>query len=236
MAYILTKTIEPSKKINRSEFGYIKGVFSPSEGNNIWKKWFDFDVTERAPKQTKENLEYVAKVFNKIYLASSMPMITSWNAHAFYMKNVNRLIKKCVFVRLRRETKYIILSVLKARKELNGNIDKWWSLNPKETQDRKSKGVYEQVALQILAIEKRIDDCLSQNEIQCIEVDYPQLCENPKEILERIKEKIIQEGIPLRKRENVVLPGMKASTPNIENKIEMEIERAINKAKMILNY
>lgn len=175
----------------QSFYGYEKGLVSPSEANSFWSKWLGMNVDESRSQINLENKEYISKYFKYRYKLTNKPFLSAWNAHAFYLKELNNFIKNRLFIHVLRDPLENALSILNARNRLKGSIEQWWSLKPAECNEKYFENPFYQVMAQIYYTNYRIEKLKDDS---FLTLNYTDICSCPLEVVNNIAELLNSKG------------------------------------------
>ncbi len=165
-----------------NEYGLMKGFFAPSESAGVYKLWF-------------ENKKFYKK--NKKFIQDSVYSLSNMQNGPFLSKNMNNTVRleqiysmfpDALFVHLERDIIYTAQSILIARKNINKNIDKWWSTKPLSFDQLVHYDPYTQVLRQSMDLNRYIKEFLKDHPgMNYIQVNYEELCSNPLNIFKLIE-------------------------------------------------
>lgn len=203
------------------------GLHAPSECGGYWYRWLpsdrhfiDYDnITDDMVEQIRDEIAAVINYYDK-------PLV---------FKNLNagqrlRLLQKCFpsakFIFVKREPLFTAQSILKAKRKIDIADNEFWSVMPKNTNELKSLGAYEQIVKQIYNIEKQIiEDSKFFDKSNFLVVNYQELGEEFENTLIRcqnfigLKQKLTYNKANIKLTENISL-----SNEEIE-KIKDEIKK-----------
>jgi hypothetical protein len=199
----------------KSDHGFIGGIGGLSEGNFFWPFWFDMDIEQKTPQPVGPRLQHVRRVFNRIYDQTKMPMVSSFNSHAFYLAELARQFPSLVIVNMRREPVANAVSLLRGRREIVGDIDTWWSIRPASCVESRYPDPYSQIVCQIVEVYSSVKQQRGLiAHVPVIDVNYSDLCENPRHIFDQILAACDAAGIDLDLRSGAPsIPDLKESGP-----------------------
>lgn len=183
-----------------SDHGFVKGLRGISEGNFFWPYWFDLQMDQSVPAPNSSKLRYAYRTLNRIFEITGHPMVTSYNAHSFYLADLQRHFRNIVIVQMHRNPIDNAVSILRARKLIRSNVTQWWSVRPSVCRSVDSQDPYEQIVCQIVETYREIRRQRSLITIPCLDVDYEHLCSDPSEVLGRVMRVCRESSIGLRER------------------------------------
>lgn len=187
----------------RSEHGFIGGIGGLSEGNFFWPYWFDMDLEQKLkPAPAPNRIGHVRTVLNRMYEDTGLPMLNSFNTHAFYLTELRRHFNKVVVINMRRDPVANAVSLLRGRKTYRKNINDWWSIRPAACYWDEPIDCYQQIYCQVVEIYRTVQEQRRQSVPPIIDVHYEQLCASPQEVLDDVYVFCQDEGIALEKVES----------------------------------
>jgi hypothetical protein len=215
-----------------SGFGYEKGYFSPSEGGNVWNRWF--------PHEKKEGFNYTPKGFLPAKSKHQIRQIIAHHERIFQSPFINKNVKMSVrlqaikemfpdalLIQIKRNPLDAVLSLLMIRRKRGIN---WWSVLPKEYDRIKNLPDVEQVTNQVIYTEKNIgEDIRLFDCTQAHTVYYNALCRDPQTALEDIYNFLTKFEIKIHHRQAQIPPNFNISKPDVKGLItSSEIKKIEN--------
>ena len=191
------KQIDINKKISfNSKLGRTYGGLNVSEFWYYWRRFFDFGEIQKLSEEKlwqtetdkfKNGLYQLIKIYQKPLALKAM--ILNW--HLDYLSDI---IKNSIFVYIKRDLKYIAQSLLQAREKFFGGYQNWFSYKPPEYKWLKELEPEKQVAGQAFFTQEAIENGLQKIDSQrVLDINYENLCQNPKGIYSLISKKVSQK-------------------------------------------
>jgi len=181
----------------RSAVGKTAGALGINEFFHFWRKFFPnhdpghLTNEELALVDTvrmRSELAAIESVFVKPFMSKGMMM--QYNI-AYFAEQVPELF----FIHIKRETRYVLQSVLMSRRRFYGDQPIWWSVKPKEYEWLAGMDLFYQVAGQVLFTEKAIDDQLaSVDDSRKLVCHYEQLCAAPHSFFDSLRASLNDRG------------------------------------------
>jgi len=141
----------------QSNYGNTKkfGLNAPSEGGQIWYKWFSKDKIyfEKGSLSDKKIIQ-IRKLFYAIINKQQKPLIIKNLMTSQRLLPFSKIFPSAKFIFIKRLPEYNAQSIYKARKKLSPH--EWWSVKPKNYQDLLNFSLAEQSVKQVYYIEKQI--------------------------------------------------------------------------------
>jgi len=169
-----------------SQYGYIKGLFSPSEAGIIYRKWFgEADFVACEPTVKKElvfrSVCHLTGLFGAPFLSKNLN-------NSLRLKRITRIFPDAVFIWITRDPLYTAQSLLLMRQSLYGSMASWASVKPEAWEKVQDLSPFEQVVWQVKSINDYIGRVFDGAETEkLIHISYEQLCKNPEAALQKIK-------------------------------------------------
>ncbi len=186
----LTKyRIDNNKEVKESNYGIISGLHAPNEASKIFDFWINMNSSAQAKSSVKTTVYRITRQSNCPLLVKSMGVSVKLSALKEYFPNA-----KIVFIK--RNALYTAQSILKARLDINGDANAWWSIKPLGYESVLSMPPPYQVLWQVQNINQQIERALRETKLTHVAIDYQQLCINPLATVATICDKL---GIERRK-------------------------------------
>lgn len=104
-----------------------------------------------------------------------------------------------LFVRVKRDYLEIASSILKVRQARYGDINRWWSVKPREYDRIKDLSAHEQVVAQIHYLQEDMEKQLQSIPADWLwEIDYDEICANPGNYVAELARRASAAGIQIR--------------------------------------
>ena len=190
LAFELSNRLIPRCPVTfESDHGFVTGLGGLSEGNFFWPFWFDMALTQKDPEPKASRIQHIRRVLNRVYTVTGKPMVNAFNAHAFYLSELDRQFAKLVIVNMRRDPVASAMSLLRGRRKFRSSSEKWWSIRPRSCTTLERADPYSQIVCQVVETyrEVRKQRPLIPH-VPVVDVHYEGLCISPWVILDRIAE------------------------------------------------
>ena len=184
----------------------------------------ELDVTSDATEFFKNSIEVPMESEGKPFVFKNM--------HAGQrIKYIRAVLPDAKFIFISRELSANVQSIIKARLDIRGDKNAWWSIKPKEYSFLKEKDYLTQVVGQVYFIEQQIkkdfDEIPDQNKLT---ISYEQLCENPDLVLSDVADFTFGSNQNFKLQSPITL---KKSSKNFLSKTEIdEIELIADSFKL----
>ena len=159
-----------------SHYGYISGLFSPSEAGAIQRFWFDHDLNT-------EQAAWVRNTFVRLSTAFDKPVIVKNLMNTLRLERIRMVLPEARFIHLKREPLYNAQSLLLARRKNHGSEKIWWSTMPQGYEKTLNKEPEFQVIWQILQTEKILSRFMQAASPDVVHVRYEAFSAEPEKIV-----------------------------------------------------
>lgn len=222
-----------NKDINyNSELGRAKGSCAPHEFWYFWRRFFPYDnicfydnefLKKVDQKTFVSEIAAMENVFNK-------PFMLKANIICYNILFINKILPKCIFIHIKRESFYNIQSILESRKKFYGTEKEWYSFKIKEYDQLKKLNPVHQVVGQVYYTNKIVEEQFRKlDDKNKIKINYEDFCENPKKLFEELKNKLFFNGYDLKFDYKKIKKLKCTNIVKCSKKREKEIFNGINK-------
>lgn len=181
-----------------SHYGYVPGWSSPSQGREMWARWFPVDQSFVGPglidgAAAREMRGTVARIES----AFGLPFVNKAQGHAVRMEALCEVFPGALFVRVNREPLPVAESILQGRRECFGDATHWFSMKPSAYRDLVDCDPFWQIAGQIHGVNADMQRAAARiGSHRVIEVNYEDFCSSPGTCLDRIGDFYAHSGGP----------------------------------------
>jgi hypothetical protein len=141
---------------DENSYGHVPGRYSPSDGWEIFHRWFPYYYDPENPVKSGASVELYRTIawFQKIY---KRPFIVKNNANSLRIKELKRIFPDAVFVHVERNREETIKSITEGMIRNNVTKDGLWGTGPKpQTLPKDIKSVEEKACYQINFIQSYV--------------------------------------------------------------------------------
>jgi len=176
-------------KLFQSKYGKTKGIFSQSQGYQIWRRWFP----KRGGKTKKVNLSEKQKkqiygtisAFEKIY---RFPFVNKWQGLCLNLNRISDVFPNALYIRVKRNYLQTAQSILIGRIEIFNNPNKSFTRVTESYDNYKNMDYINQVCGYLFSIEEKIDDdCKKIGNEKFFNITYEEFCKNPNNFIKNFK-------------------------------------------------
>lgn len=172
----------------KSQNGFVPGACGESEGMRFWTHWCGQGLVENAGGGDEIRLNELLSILQKVCFKETF--ITGYLGHVFCMELLRNIFPKIIFVHVTRDLLSNSFSLY--QRSSNG----WFSLSPEATQGTKFSSTHEQVVEQLFCLHDII--IRNSNPSDTIQIRYEDLCDNPEQIIEKIVNFGMRQGIEFK--------------------------------------
>lgn len=170
----------------KSVFGRTAAIREPHEFGYFWGYHLHYNDLQQ--KDSKHEMvidwSHLAKVINNMTYHFDAPIVFKSFLLGFHAAKMVEKMSKTCFVYVKRNFLDNAFSILKLRKQLNGDENEWGSIKPKQYEMLKDLSVYEQIAGQILCMEHeylcQLENVPKKNKAI---FKYEDICSDPRNFL-----------------------------------------------------
>ena len=166
------------KEIRKDQFGYIPGLFSPSEAGAIQRKWFE---EKSSPTIIRRTIIALSQLFFSAFINKNLN-------NSLRLENIFSVLPESRFIFVKRDPLWTAHSILHTRKLLYDSMDEWWSVKPPGSENLSFESPEYQVFWQIKTLETIIEDFLSKFKPRHLVIQYENLCSNPEKCINEISD------------------------------------------------
>ena len=214
----------------RSQFGYAKGTWAPSECGEFWYRFFP-----RNPQHTllsdvsAKNMARMRGVVGKLQEAGNKPLLFKNMPCALRLEPLIHALPEAIFLVMQRNLLDNAHSILCARKTIYHDYGSWWSLKPRSYPKLRILPAHVQVVEQIRAINDLIDQARNQfGDERFLDVQYETLCDNTHDELNSIERFLKNHGLTISHNAAVPASFPHPSTCNISSRVYQQLQEYIS--------
>lgn len=214
----------------RSEHGNTRQGFAPSE---CWQWWYRF--FPRDPVYTASDADQTAmRCFRRSLLALTVAFdkpVAFKNLYAgMRLRAITKHVPEALFVVVQRNELDNAASLLKARMQVHGNYDSWFSVPPPGVESLRSLPAAEQVVRQIRSIHETIEHDLQHTAgHKVLKMDYEEWCTDVHEGLRKFASFLAVNGVTVRHTRQVPSTFERAPGNGLPAKLHSELLQCIKR-------
>lgn len=218
--------LEPSYE---SSYGIIHGAVAPSDGWDIFHRWFPCYELDRPVKEDRlHELRTIVRAFESIFGA---PFANKNNANSVRIAHLLSLFPDARFIHISRDLGDTVASVLKSREANKVPATEWWGAAPPQFHDRTFETDLERAVHQTWGVERSITESLERvPDDHRIALCYEDFCARPAALIEWAESTYADAGVTLQQRSASAMPTFTASAgkdAEYETR-SAEIDRIVN--------
>ena len=176
----LARAALPNDSYPSGDYGFLPGLYAPSEAGKIVDRWFD-------PDRVPEHRDPVRRNVAAITRRTGRPLLIKSPSLALKLPTVLNIFPEARIIFLTREPTYVIQSLLKGQTNTRIADDRWEGIRPPGFSDRSGDGVEAQAAWQVAELLRLIESAISVADAgRVARVDYGAFCDEPRGALAEI--------------------------------------------------
>lgn len=166
-----------------SQFGIMQGMAAPSDGWDVFHRWFPRD-DYRVPVD-QANLHELRTIIRLLEMLFGAPFLNKNNGNSIRIPSLHRVLPDALFIHVERDLGANVDSLLRARQEHEIAADRWWGTAPPQFWASRFDSELERVVAQTVGLQKCIREALAGlPPDQSYSVQYEEFCRAPG-IIER---------------------------------------------------
>ena len=181
IARLSRRAMARPRDLRESDYGYVPGLFSPSEAGAVFRRWFDRDLPEADRVRVRNTFAMLSAI-------AEAPVLTKNLMNSLRLPIIHEVLPEARFIHVRRDPLFTAQSLWLARRKHFGNDRKWFSAEPPGFEAVRHKPPAYQVVWQVREIEAGIAQFIAGCSAPVIVVNYEDLCGNPGSVLRTISE------------------------------------------------
>lgn len=221
----------------RSDIGFIPGLMAPSEAGQFWRTRLAGEGTLRSAEHPQNNA--LRPLFASLSASMGGPVVVKNLYLQSRLDALTTLFPELCVLRVTRDPTFTAQSILKARKQVAGDMSHWWGPHPRCNPISKTLPAETQVALQVHGLTEDLTEDLAQHVTpdHVMTLNYEAFCKAPTQQLAGVGAWYsAQTGHPL-----TPLPDRAANVPDhfdAANRISLparqwaDLKRAVQEASV----
>lgn len=193
MYRVFERFFVPRKGDFASNFGTMRGFFTPGELGTFLRRWFpeygyrpeqEFDASVDV-----SHYQDLIDIINSCQLISKKPLVIKTVYLNFYLDVIVKIFPNAVFIHVERDVLDICQSFYNKRSQLEMAEQQWWSVRPPHYKELMNLPLWKQCVEHVYAVDKGIHDGLWQiDQKRVFNLTYRSLCAAPQEICKQLEQ------------------------------------------------
>lgn len=175
-------------------YGKTAGMQAPTEANHLWNQWVESDESGFRTRLTASGAAKMARFFNRFSCQAGQPTLSKNNNANAFADVIADTLDNAYFICLRRDSRYLAQSLVRAREVINGNIHQSYGVTESDNHTTATDPI-EQVVEQIEFLDNL---AITQQQRIGAErfwiVDYESFCANPSQLVSRVRQQILGQS------------------------------------------
>jgi hypothetical protein len=213
-----------------SRYGRTDAVGEPHEFGYFWNAHLGYpNLRERGPDhEATIDFPHLAKIIRNMAEAAGGPIAFKPMLLVWHLDAMCEYLPLSCFVWIRRDHRATALSLLGMRRALFGSVEGWASLQPTIPQGISVESPAQQVAAQVLLLERTIERRVQRiGEDRVVRVSYDDLCDRPDAVLEQVRELLGARGHAPAWRDRSIRSFQSRPDPGLETEFGDEVDQAL---------
>lgn len=162
------------------EYGFLPGLFSPSEAGKVMDKWFA-GGTDRAFRDA------VRRSIAGMGRCTGRPLLVKCASLALKLETILEVLPNARVVILTREPAFVVQSLLLGKTDTDLAADRWEGIDPPGSEAHRAAGSEAETAWQIAEILRMIERDAAKARPECVSrMTYEEFCADPRSTVRRI--------------------------------------------------
>ena len=197
----------------RTFYGQTASLRGSNDAFPLWDRWLGTDHYQPATEFSATVVREMQQFFAAWTTAFDKPFLNKNNRNAACVDTLARHLPSAYFIVVQRQPLFVVQSLIKARRQVQGNAKTGWGLHSHSTTDDSDPLAYvDDVCRQVQAINNEIDRQLEDiSASRVVRITYEEFCQNPAPVIARVAHSIpgvvLNAAMPLD-----TLPPFRAST------------------------
>ena len=204
-------------KSTSNYYGQTPGPRGPNDGFHVWNRWLGDDRYEALASLDSTIAEDMRRFFGAWCSLFPRPFVNKNNRNTARIGMLATALPTAVFVAISREPFFAAQSLVRARREVQGDEYIGWGLNSRDSSSHRTDSLayLDDIADQVYRTEQMLDRQLSElSPRRMLHISYEELCADPVAVLEQVstlagggQPRFLRELAPLRNTNQVWLPA-----------------------------
>jgi len=234
---LATRNREPHASDFRSDYGMIRGWRAPSEGGNIWNRWFP-TTEEHGYNYTpagylgERDRHLIYQTVAAVEALANAPFVSKNVKHSVRIRALAEIFPGALFIHVQRDPFDMAASILHVRKTAMGDVNAWFSVLPESIESLRRMPWPDQVAGQVCAIAGTIDrDTRAVAGDRLHGIPYDSMCEDPGGVLGGLVSFLSEHSCPLKQAREFPSPFKAAHAPGEDDPDMRALREAFDRRK-----
>jgi hypothetical protein len=169
----------------QSNYGKVAGAVAPREAGSFWGRFFDLERYAAAGELGSDQARVLRRTVHCLQRLCGDVLFVNKNVkHMLRIEPLAEIFPRSVFLVVERDLADVALSVLRGRHESQADPRQSWSVRPPNYRELQALPVHEQVAGQLVSLQKRLDEDLSRlAAARVLRVGYEDFCGEPEALI-----------------------------------------------------
>ena len=218
------RLVERYRPSYNNEFGRIEGGMAPSDGWEVFHRWFPrYELDRPVDTSRLHELRRIVWLLERLFRA---PFINKNNANSVRIPYLRALFPNALFLHVVRDRTDTAVSLLGARLAHGVELGGWWSAAPPQFLDHGFQDDAEQAMAQVVGVRSTIEEDLAEAPDRVIGCRYEDFCAKPDALSTTVVRAYSERGVALRARRNHVQPSLSPRRHEPDRALRARLRRA----------
>lgn len=171
----------------RSYFGQTRGLSGVNQGLHVWNRWLGDDRYAAPNHIDSATADEMRRFFEAWSEAFGRPFLNKCNRNLMCVEGLARALPKAVFIVVRRDPLFVAQSLLKARRDVQGDETVGFGVGASRTRRTAEADPIADVAEQVRFCDETLDSQVAAlSEERQVELTYEEFCRDPVRDVQRV--------------------------------------------------
>ncbi|MEZ6063963.1 MAG: sulfotransferase [Planctomycetaceae bacterium] len=176
----------------RNFYGQTASLHGSNDAFHLWNRWLGDDRYNPAAELSSSTVADMQKTLAAWTIAFDRPLLNKNNRNAACIDLLARHLPSGYFIVVQRQPLFVVQSLIKARRQVQGDSGTGWGLRSHTTTDASDPLAYvDDVCEQVITIDAEIEQQLRQvASNRVVRISYEEFCEHPAEMIAHVANSI----------------------------------------------
>jgi hypothetical protein len=172
----------------KSNYGKVSGAAAPREAGSFWNRFFgsdDYILYKELKQKDVCILKNTIACIQNIY--DDLPFVNKNVKHMLRIEALSKIFPNSYFLIVKRSLEHVAISMVRGRYSNLADPNQWWSVKPPNYEKICDLPIYEQIGLQIVSLQEKLDSDLENlPEQRILYVSYEEFCNHPEGLIDKL--------------------------------------------------
>ena len=193
---LLRRWVERPALRTENYFGSTTELGGPNDAFNIWNRWFGELRGDPRPLVAQDAVD-LRRFFSAWHRAFGKPLLNKNNRNTLCLRELSSALPSLCVVAVRRDPLLTAQSLIKSRREVQGDANSGWGLLARDADPSRPLGYVEAVCDQVVEFERRLSEQLTWVPSERrVEIGYRDFCEDPAAAVQAVSQMVFGRPQP----------------------------------------